>query len=61
VKAEDNRSKIKDQSISDDLCNWSKPKNSTSRSRRFYSVDVLTLGCENDSSYFTLVSAARIS
>jgi hypothetical protein len=28
LKAADNRSKIKDQGNSDDLCDWSKPKNS---------------------------------
>jgi hypothetical protein len=40
LKAGDNRSKIKDQGISDDLCNWSKPKNSKPRSRRFSADDV---------------------
>jgi hypothetical protein len=33
LKVENSSSKIKDQDISDDLCNWTKPKNSKSRSR----------------------------
>jgi hypothetical protein len=39
LKAGNSSSKIKDQDISDDLCNWTKPKNSKSRSRRFSTDD----------------------
>jgi hypothetical protein len=39
LKAGDKRSKIKDWGISDDLCNWPKPKNSKSTTLRFSADD----------------------
>jgi len=40
LKAGDNRSKIKDQGISDNLCKWSKPENSKSSICMFSADDV---------------------
>jgi len=40
LKAVNNTSKIKDLDIADDLCKWSKPKNSKSRSRSVSTEDV---------------------
>jgi len=45
--AGNNSNKVKDQDISDDLCNWSNPKNSKSRSRRFSADDVPTVKLRN--------------
>ena len=40
LKAGNNHSKIKDQGISDNSCNWSKPKNSNPRLCTFSADDV---------------------
>ena len=47
MKTVNNTSKIKDLDISDDLCKWSKPKNSNSRSRRVCTEDVLQVKPSN--------------
>jgi hypothetical protein len=45
--AGNNSSKIKDHEISDDLCNWCKQKNFSSRSRRSSAGDVPTVKLRN--------------
>jgi hypothetical protein len=47
LKAGNNSNKTEDQGISDDLCNWSKPKNSKSRSCRLSADDVPNVKLRN--------------
>jgi hypothetical protein len=47
LKAVNNTSKLKDLDIADDLCKWSKPKNSKSRSHSVSTEDVLQVKLSN--------------
>jgi hypothetical protein len=58
-KAGNNCIKIKDQDISDDLCNWSQPKNSKSRSCRFSADYVLNVKLSNRFTVLHIVQPSK--